>query len=60
MLSWRHYQKIIKCYYAGNVRNMVLHANAATPRKHIAFCGLYNAVSGNHSVQKSPWEDGVL
>ena len=22
---------------------------------HISFCGLYNVVSANHSVQNSPW-----
>ena len=22
---------------------------------HISFCGLYNLVSGNHSVRNSPW-----
>ena len=22
---------------------------------HISFCGLYNVVSGNHSVRNSPW-----
>ena len=25
---------------------------------YISFCGLYNVVSGNHSVQNSPWGEG--
>ena len=32
----------------------MLPANAATLRG-LTYCGLYNVVSGNHSVSNSPW-----
>ena len=48
-------------YFTGNVhvRNMMLHANAATLRGLTYFCGLYNVVSGNHSVQIHPGGGGL-
>ena len=39
----------------------MLHANAATLRGlNISFCGLFNVVSGNWSVQNSPWGRGSI
>ena len=44
-----------KVILRGNVRNIMLHANAATLRVLTYFIfGLYKVVSGNHSVQNSP------
>ena len=42
-----------KVILLGNVRNMMLHANAATL---YFICGLCNVVSGNYSVRNSPLE----
>ena len=47
--------------YNVHVRNMMLHANAATLRGLTYFIfGLYDVVSGNHSVQNSPWGRGSI
>ena len=42
-----------------NVYNVMLHVNAANLRGLTFFCVLYNVVLENHSVQNSPWGEGV-
>ena len=60
MSWWRHYQEnfvILQVTYVTYCYRLTLPLSEGL---YISFCGLYNVVSGNHSVQDSPGGGGTI